>query len=87
MNNLKLFMIIGTGIFGGLILMSFIQLEKAEYRMEALSFIAIAAAVYFILLWLFQKGLKKVFTAAVLLLAILAISTAMFHHFLFPATH
>jgi hypothetical protein len=87
MGNLKLFIIIGAGIFGGLILMTFIQLEKAEYRIEALGFIAIAAAVYYILLWLFQKGLNKAFTTVVLVLAVIAISAAVFHHMLFPATH
>ncbi|WP_421384998.1 hypothetical protein ACOJQI_09575 [Bacillus salacetis] len=87
MNNLKLFITIGAGIFGGLILMTFIQLEKADYRMEALGFIAITAAVYFILLWIFHKGLKRAFTAVVLVLAIVAISAAVFYHALFPATH
>jgi hypothetical protein len=87
MNNLKLFILIGAGIFGGLILMTFIQLEKADYRIEALGFIAITAAVYFILLWIFQKGLKKVFSAVILVLAIMAISAAVFHNVLFPATH
>ncbi|RIW38378.1 hypothetical protein D3H55_02240 [Bacillus salacetis] len=87
MNNLKLFLIIGAGIFSGMVLMTFIQLEKAEYRMEALGFIAASAAVYFLLLWIFQRGMKKAFTTAVVILALLAISTAMFHHVLFPAGH
>ncbi|WP_409254036.1 hypothetical protein V1502_09095 [Bacillus sp. SCS-153A] len=87
MSNFKLFSIIGSGIFGGLILMTFIQLEKAEYKMEALGFIATAAVVYFGLVWIIQKGLRKVFTAAVLALAVLAISAAMFHTILFSGTH
>jgi hypothetical protein len=87
MNNLKLFLIIGAGIFGGLVLMTFVQLEKINYRMEALGFIAAAAAVYFLLLWMFQKRMTKAFTAAVLVLAVLAVTTAMFHHVLFPAGH
>ncbi|WP_113928524.1 hypothetical protein [Bacillus sp. P14.5] len=86
MTNLKLFIIIGAGIFGGLAIMTFIQL-KPDYRIEALVFIAITAAVYAALLWLFQKGLKKAFTTTVFVLALLAVTAVMFHHVLFPAPH
>lgn len=86
MSNLKLFIIIGAGIFGGLTIMTFLQL-KPDYRMEALGFIAAAAGLYAVLLWLFQKGLKKAFTSAVFILALLAITAVMFHHVLFPAPH
>ncbi|MGM0844818.1 MAG: hypothetical protein ACQEUT_07560 [Bacillota bacterium] len=86
MSSLKLMTIIGAGIFGGLVLMTFIQL-KADYRMEALGFIALTAVLYAVLLWMYEKGLKKAFTTAVLVLAVLAITTVMFHNILFPTVH
>jgi hypothetical protein len=86
-SSLKLFISIGAGIFGGMVLMTFIQLHKMKDMLEAFGFIAVAAAVYFLFVWMFHKGHKKAFTSAVFVLALLAVTAVLFHHVLFPAAH
>lgn len=87
MNDLKLFISIGAGIFGGMLLMTFIQLHGMESRLEAIGFIGISAVIYFLLLWINHKGHQKAFTSLVFILAVLAVSAVMLHGTLFSAPH
>ncbi|WP_456271233.1 hypothetical protein [Bacillus sp. AK031] len=87
MSSLKLFNSIGAGIFSGMVLMTFIQLHKMEDIIEASGFIAAAAVIYFLLVWMGHKGRKKAFTSVIFVLALLAVTAVLFHHVLFPAPH
>ncbi|PFA62217.1 hypothetical protein CN378_21675 [Bacillus sp. AFS015802] len=74
---------IGAFIFAGLGVLTFLQLHKAKYQIEAGTFIVIAALIYYGMVNLFFKGSRKTFLLANTLLAILALGGIFFNSMIF----
>jgi hypothetical protein len=77
---------IGTLIFGGLGILTLLQLEKASYMIEAGTFIIISALLYYGMVMLYYKSRKTTFLTVNLILAILALGGIFFNQVLF-GTH
>ncbi|WP_175989354.1 hypothetical protein [Bacillus sp. Marseille-Q1617] len=74
---------IGAFIFGGLGLLTILQLEKASYKMEAGTFIIAAALIYYGMVTLYYKSRKSTFLMVNLVLAVLALGGIFFNGALF----
>ncbi|NQD65052.1 hypothetical protein HP456_03870 [Bacillus haikouensis] len=74
---------IGAFIFGGLGLMTFLQLEKASYKVEAGTFIIAASLIYYGMVTLYYKSSKNTFLLVNLILAVLALGGIFFNGALF----
>ncbi|MDT9024251.1 hypothetical protein [Rossellomorea yichunensis] len=83
MNTQALLNYIGAFIFGGLSVLTFLQLHDAKYQIEAGTFIIIAALIYYGMVTLFFKGSRKTFLMANALLAVLALGGIFFNSLLF----
>lgn len=83
MNTQALLYYIGAFIFGGLSVLTFLQLHDAKYQMEAGTFIIVAALIYYGMVTLFFKGSFKTFLVANALLAVLALGGIFFNSLLF----
>lgn len=77
---------IGALIFGGLGVLTFLQLEKASYKIEAGTFIIISALLYYGMVTLYYRSRKNTFLTVNLVLAILSLGGIFFNHVLF-GTH
>lgn len=60
----RLFLWIGIAIFGGMMIQTFIQLDKVSYQIEAALFIGIASVIYTILVVVKQKKFSLYLGAA-----------------------
>jgi hypothetical protein len=76
----------GALIFGGLGVLTFLQLEKTSYKIEAGTFIIISALLYYGMVTLYYRSRKNTFLIVNLVLAILALGGIFFNHLLF-GTH
>jgi hypothetical protein len=74
---------IGAFIFGGLGLMTFLQLEKTNYKVEAGAFIIAASLVYYGMVTLYFKVSKNTFILATSILSVLALCGIFFNGVLF----
>jgi hypothetical protein len=74
---------IGAFIFGGLGIMTFLQLEKASYKVEAATFIIAASLIYYGMVTLYFKSSKNTFLLVNLILAVLALGGIFFNGALF----
>ncbi|WP_064093386.1 hypothetical protein [Rossellomorea aquimaris] len=74
---------IGAFIFTGLGILTFVQLHKASYQMEAGTFIVITALLYYGMITLYFKGSRKTFLIVNLALAIVVLGGIFFNSFLF----
>jgi hypothetical protein len=74
---------IGAFIFGGLGLLTFLQLHKASYKMEAAAFIIAGAVIYYGMVILYYRSRKNTFLLVNLVLAILALGGIFFNDALF----
>ena len=73
----------GAFIFTGLGILTFVQLHKASYQIEAGTFIVVAALLYYGMVTLYFKGSRKTFLMVNLVLAILALGGIFFNGILF----
>ncbi|MEL3972213.1 hypothetical protein AAEO50_07985 [Rossellomorea oryzaecorticis] len=74
---------IGAFIFGGLGILTFLQLDKASYKMEAAAFIIAGAVIYYGMVILYYRSRKNTFLLVNLALAVLALGGIFFNDVLF----
>ncbi|MCA1053841.1 hypothetical protein LCM10_02490 [Rossellomorea aquimaris] len=74
---------IGAFIFAAMGILTFLQLHKASYKMEAGTFIIVAALIYYGMVTLYFRSKRRTFLMANLILAVLALGGIFFNHILF----
>jgi hypothetical protein len=74
---------IGAFIFGGLGILTFLQLDKVSYKLEAAAFIIAGAVIYYGMVILYYKSRKNTFLLVNLVLAVLALGGIYFNNVLF----
>lgn len=74
---------IGAFIFGGMGILTFLQLDKASYKMEAAAFIITGALIYYGMVILYYRSRKNTFLMVNLVLAVLALGGIFFNDELF----